>query len=101
MPQDPAVKTIKMKQGDSRVRTRAHLTAILWWDKGDICMLMNIQEVREKGNFCNVGRKATKPRIVTDYNHHMGYVDRGDNSKQLLHQPPHSRVNEKNCSFIC
>jgi len=58
LPQDPALKTIKMKQGDIHVRTRAHLMAMLWWDKRDICMLMNIHEVAEKGNFCNVGRKA-------------------------------------------
>jgi hypothetical protein len=41
-------------------------------------MLMNIHEVPAKGNFCNVGRKAIKPQIVTDYNHHMGYMDKGD-----------------------
>jgi len=52
--------------------------------------LINIHEVPEKGNFCNVGRKAIKPQIVKDYNHRMGY-----NGKQLLHQLPHIRVNEK------
>jgi len=67
-----------MKQGDIDVRTGAHLMAILWWDKRDICMLTNIQEVPAKGNFWNVGRKAIKPQTVTDYNHHVGYVDKGD-----------------------
>jgi len=67
-----------MKQGDIRVSTGAHLMAMLWRDKKDICTLMNIHEVPAKGSFCNVGRKAIKPQIVTDYNHHMGYVDKGD-----------------------
>jgi hypothetical protein len=78
LPQDLALKTIKMKQGDIHVRTRTHLIAILWRDKRDIYMLPNIQEVPAKGNFGNVGRKVIKPQIVTDYNHHMGYVDKGD-----------------------
>jgi hypothetical protein len=38
MPQDLAPKTKKWRMGDIRVRTRADLTAILWWDKTDICI---------------------------------------------------------------
>ena len=43
MPQDLRPKTTKPKRGDIRVRTRADLTAILWQDKRDVCMLTNIQ----------------------------------------------------------
>ena len=42
MPQDLRPKTTKLKRGDIRVRTRADLTAILWRDKRDLCMLTNI-----------------------------------------------------------
>jgi len=42
MLQDLRPKTTKLKRGDIRVRTRAGLTAILWQDKRDICMLTNI-----------------------------------------------------------
>ena len=41
-------------------------------------MLMNIHSSPAEGNFCNEGGKAIKPQIVTDYNQHMGYVDKGD-----------------------
>ena len=78
MPQDLALKTTKLKRGDIRVRTRADLTAILWRDKTDICMLMNIHNAPAEGNLCNEGGKAIEPIIVTDYNQHMGYVDKGD-----------------------
>ena len=41
-------------------------------------MLANIYSAPAEGTFCNDGRKAIKPQIVMDYNHHMGYVDKGD-----------------------
>jgi len=78
MPQDLALKTTKLKREDICVRTRADLTAILWQDKRVICMLTNIHSAPVEGNFCNEGGKAIKPQIVMDYNHHMGYVDKGD-----------------------
>ena len=43
MPQDLRPKTTKLKRGDTHVRTRAGLTAILWRDKRDVCILTNIQ----------------------------------------------------------
>jgi len=52
--------------------------AILWWDKGDICLLMNIHNAPADGNFYIEGGKAMKPQIVTDYNCHMGFVDKGN-----------------------
>jgi len=78
MSQDLRPKT-KLKRGDIRVRIRADLTAILWRDKRDICMLTNIHSAPAEGNFCNEGGKVIKPQIVMGYNHHMGYVDKGDN----------------------
>ena len=77
MPQDLAPKTTKLKRGDIHVRTRADLTAIVWQDKRDIYML-NIHNAPAEGNFCNGGRKAIKPQIVTEYNRHIGYVNKGD-----------------------
>jgi len=77
MPQDLRLKT-KLKRGDLHVRTGADLTAILWQDKRDVCMLTNIHNAPAEGNFCNKGEKAIKLQTVIDYNHHMGYVDKGD-----------------------
>jgi len=80
---------MKLKRGDIRLRTRADLTAILWQDKRDVRMLTNIHNAPAEGNFCNEGGKAIKPQIVKDYNHHMGYVDKGDrmaNSYSISHR---------------
>ena len=78
MLKDLTPKTIKLKRGDIHVRTSADLTAILWLDKRDICMLMNIHSAPAEVNFCNEGGKAIKPQTVMDYNHHMDYVDKRD-----------------------
>jgi len=78
MPQDLRPKTTKQKRGDIRIRTRVDLTPILWRDKRDICMLTKIHSAPAEGNFCNEGGKAIQLQIVMDYNHHMGYVDKGE-----------------------
>jgi len=41
-------------------------------------MLTNIHNAPAEGNFCNERGKTIKLQIVMDYNHHMGYVDKGD-----------------------
>jgi len=51
MPQDLVPKTTKLKRGGICIRTSADLTAILWWDKSDICMLTNIHNAPAEGNF--------------------------------------------------
>jgi len=78
MPKDVALKIIKLKRGDIHVRTSADLTAILWRDKTDICMLTNTHNAPAEVNFCNEGGNALKLQIVMDYNHHMVYVDKSD-----------------------
>ena len=78
MSQDLRSKTTKLKRGDIRAKTRANLTAILWRDKKEICMLTNIHSAPAEGNISNEGGKAIKPQIVIVYNHHMGYVDKVD-----------------------
>ena len=60
IPQDLKPKTTKLKRGDIHIRTRADLTAILWRDKRDLCMLTNIHNAPAEGNFCNERGKATK-----------------------------------------
>jgi hypothetical protein len=60
MPLGLAPKTVKLKRGDFRIMTRADLTAVLWWDKGDICMLTNIHDVPVEGSFFSEGGKVIK-----------------------------------------
>jgi hypothetical protein len=36
----------------------------------------NIHEAPAEGNLCDTNGKAIKPQIVTDYNRHVGNVDK-------------------------
>ena len=70
------------------MRTRHNLTAIDWMDKRDVCMLSNIHDPLQ-GNFHNEQGNVIKPKTVADYNHHLGYVDKGNrmaNSYSISHQ---------------
>jgi hypothetical protein len=78
MPQDLGPKRMTLKRGDLQVRTRSDLTTILWIGKRDVRILTNRHDELAEGNFCDTNGKAIKPQIVADYNHHMGYVDKGD-----------------------
>jgi len=78
MPKDLKHKTLRLKRGDIRVRTRGDLTAVVWRDKRDVGMLTNIHDPPSKGNFRDEHGNAIKPAIVADYNRHMGYVDKAD-----------------------
>ena len=78
MPKHPKHKRLRLKRGDIRVRTRDDLTAVVWRDKRDVCMLTNIHDPPSEGNFRDEHGNAIKPAIVADYNRHMGYVDKTD-----------------------
>ena len=98
MPQDLGLKRMPLRRGDIQVRTRAELTAILWRDKRDVRVLINIHDPPGAGNFCDNNGKAIKPQIVADYNCHMGYVDKG--ARMIFYQPSHMEV-DKETSYIC
>jgi hypothetical protein len=38
MPKDLKPKTLRLKCGDIRVRTRGDMTAVVWRDKKDVCL---------------------------------------------------------------
>ncbi|GFR14626.1 guanine nucleotide-binding protein subunit beta-2-like 1 [Trichonephila clavata] len=84
-----------MKQGDLAVKFCNGMTAMCWKDKRQVYMLTNMHSPRNE--FIIDERKrffkkidgdvsesekdqlsTTKPKIVADYNKHMGYVDLGD-----------------------
>lgn len=45
------------------------LTAVIWKDKRDVCILTNVHYPKAKGNVCDEhGRRAHKHAIVDDYN---------------------------------
>ena len=78
MPKDLKPKTLRLKRGDIRVRTRGDLTALVWKDKRDMCLLTNIHNPPREGNYCDEHGNAIKPTIVADYNRHMGHIDNAD-----------------------
>jgi len=78
MPKDLKPKTLRLKRGDIRLRTRGDLMAVVWKDKRDVCLLTNIHDPPREGSYCDEHRNAIKPAIVVDYNHHMGHVDNAD-----------------------
>ena len=76
MPKDLKQKTVRLKEGYIRVRIRGDLTAVLWREKRDVCMLTNVHDPPSEGNFRDEHGNAIKPATVADYNSHMGYVDK-------------------------
>jgi len=46
-------------------------------------MLTHIYDAPMEGNVCNDRGKAIMLQIVLDYNHHMGYVDKGDRKANM------------------
>jgi len=56
--------------------TIGDLTAVLWMDKRDNYMFLELASV--KGNFFIEQWKALKLLIMEDYDCHMHYMDKGD-----------------------
>ena len=77
MPRDFGPKQIKLKMGEVKLRTWGGLTALVWKDRREVCMLTNMDPPPAEGNFCDINRPV-KPHIVERYNRHMGYVDNSD-----------------------
>ena len=80
-------KQLKLKRGDIGVRTKGSLTALVWKDRREVCMLTNMDPPPAEGNFCDDSNCPVKPHIVDWYNQHMGYVnnfDRMANSYSMI-----------------
>jgi len=80
-------KTLRLKCGDIRVRTRGDLTAVVWKDKRDVCLLTNIHDPPREGNYGDEHGNAIKP----DYNRHMGH----DNADEIANSCTASRLTWK------
>ena len=59
MPKDLRPKTLGMKRGDIRVRTRGDLSVVVWKDKRDVRLLINIHDPPREGNYCDERDKAS------------------------------------------
>jgi len=78
MPKDLKSKTLRLKNGDIRVRTRGDLMAVVWKDKRAVCLLTNNHDPPREGNYSYEHGNAIKAAIVVDYICHMGHVDNLD-----------------------
>ena len=71
-------KTLRLKHGDIRERTRGDMTPVVCKNNRDVCLLTNILDPPREGNYRDEHGSAIKPAIVADYNCHVGYVDNAD-----------------------
>ena len=78
MPRDLKPKTLRLKRGDIQVRTRGDLTAVVWKDKRDVCLLTNIHGPPRESNYRDEHGNVIMPAIVADYNRHVGHADNSD-----------------------
>ena len=77
MPKDHP-KMPRLKRCDIQIRIRGDLTAMVWKDKRDMCLLTNIHDPHREGNYHHEHRNVIKPAIVVDYNRQMGHVGIAD-----------------------
>jgi hypothetical protein len=63
---------ITLKGGDLNTEVKGNLTAIVWKDKRNVNILMN---VHSPCNFCDECGKAVKLAMIWDCDRQVGYVD--------------------------
>jgi hypothetical protein len=69
---------MKLKRGDPKPKVKSNFTVVIWKDKWNTSILMNMHYPPLEGNFCVKQGEAVKPAIIHDYNRHMGKVDKSD-----------------------
>jgi hypothetical protein len=69
---------LKLKRGNIQTKVRGDLNASLWKDKRDVLMLTNMHPAPKEGNYCDEYGNVIRPKIIEDYNQHMGYTDKRD-----------------------
>jgi hypothetical protein len=67
MPKDLEPKTLRLKHGDIRAKTRGDLTAVVWRDKRDVCLLTNIHDPPTDGNYRDEHGNAIKLIITVTW----------------------------------
>ena len=64
---------MKLKRGDLKTKVKGNLTAVVWKDKRNVNILINMCSPPMKSNFCNECGKAVKLAIIRVCNIHVGY----------------------------
>ena len=78
MSKEISSRALIAKKGDIIMRVRGNQSIVHWKDKRDIYVLTNMHTPPVEGNFCDESGRAVKPRVIQDYNTHVGYVDKSD-----------------------
>ncbi|XP_046687562.1 piggyBac transposable element-derived protein 4-like [Homalodisca vitripennis] len=90
-------KDQNMRRGDSDVRcTLAGLVCVKWMDKKPVIFASNYHDPNEKSSVKRKLKNGTKvdvpsTTLVSDYNKHMGYVDKADQLKKCYQIDRRSR----------
>ena len=66
-------KNLKLKRGDTSVKTRGDLIALAWKDRWEVYMPTNMGPPKAEGSFCDDSNCPVKPHIMEQNNSHMGY----------------------------
>ena len=67
---------MKLKSGDLKTKVKSSMTAIVWKDKWNVNIMMNMHSPPLDSNFCDEDGKAVKPAIIQDHNRLKGNVDK-------------------------
>jgi hypothetical protein len=78
MPQDLLPWNIRLKRGGILSRNRDDLTSMVWRDKTNVHILINMHCPATNDNFCDEHGNAVKSQVIQDYNKHVGYFDLRD-----------------------
>jgi hypothetical protein len=95
MPENLRFKEMKLKHSDIQARKRSDMTAILWREKRETPILMDIHKALAEGNFCNVRGSTMKPIIVANKTVTWVMWVRQKDGKQQVHKPSHMQVDEE------
>jgi hypothetical protein len=72
MPADIDNRALKLKWGYLSAKVKGVLTAMIWKDKRDVCILTDVYKPPADGNFFAECRRAHRPAIVEDYSRQQG-----------------------------
>jgi hypothetical protein len=92
MPRVFGPKTLKLKRGDVRLKSRGFLTALVWNDRRQIYVLTNIDTQPAQGNFCDSSIRPGNLQIVERYKRLMCFVE---SSVCMVNSPAKIRHNLK------
>ena len=75
----------KLQNGEVAAWQKGKILAVKWKDKKDVCLLSTVHDAASSVVKSKGGKEVLKPKVVLDYNHTMGGVDKAD--QELTYYP--------------